>query len=91
MLVIGELTGWLAQLVGHPLFSRKVVGSIPGRVIPKTLKMGPVAFLLGAQLLRVEQGNNSMWLVDFVMERRWLPMIRIVPRDLRTVSECLDG
>ena len=43
------LADWLAQLVEHSISSRKVVGSFPGRVIPKTLKMGPVVFSLGAQ------------------------------------------
>ena len=57
------------------------MGSIPGRVIPKTIKMGPAAFLLGAQHLRVEQGNNSMWLVDFVIERFHGSPDNIVPGD----------
>ena len=38
------------SVVEHPLRDRKVVGSIPGRVIPKALKMVPVASSLGAQL-----------------------------------------
>ena len=33
------------------------MGSFPGWVIPKTLKMEPVAFSLGAQLMRLEQGQ----------------------------------
>ena len=41
----------------HSLSSRKVMGLFPGWVIPKTLKMEPVAFSLGAQLMRLEQGQ----------------------------------
>ena len=37
------------SVVEHPLRDRKVVGSNPGRAIPKALKMVPVATLLGAQ------------------------------------------
>ena len=36
-------------MVEHPLLDREVVGSNPGRAIPKALKMVPVATLLGAQ------------------------------------------
>ena len=36
-----------------------VVGSIPGRVIPKTLKMVPVATLLGAQHYEASTGFSS--------------------------------
>ena len=36
-------------LVERPLRDREVVGSIPGRVIPKTLKMVLAALLLGTQ------------------------------------------
>ena len=36
--------------VDHPLCDREVAGSIPGRVIPKTLKMVLAALSLGAQL-----------------------------------------
>ena len=32
-------TGAVAQLLERPVCVRKVVGSIPGRVIPNTLKM----------------------------------------------------
>ena len=39
----------MAQLVEHPLYDREVAGSIPGRVISKTLKMVLAALLLGAQ------------------------------------------
>ena len=37
------------SVVEHPLCDREVVGSIPGRVIPKTLKMVLAALSLGAQ------------------------------------------
>ena len=36
------------SVVEHPLCDREVVGSIPGRVIPKTLKMVLAALSLGA-------------------------------------------
>ena len=36
---IFEPTGAVAQLLEHLVCIREVVGSIPGRVIPKTLKM----------------------------------------------------
>ena len=39
----------IAQMVERPLREREVVGSNPGRVTPKALKMVPVATLLGAQ------------------------------------------
>ena len=42
-------TGPAGSVVEHPLRDREVVGSIPGRAIPKALKMVPVATLLGAQ------------------------------------------
>ena len=38
-----------APVVERPLCDREVVGSIPGRVIPKTLKMVLAALSLGAQ------------------------------------------
>ena len=34
-----EPTGAVAQLLERPVCVREVVGSIPGRVIPKTLKI----------------------------------------------------
>ena len=39
----------MAQLVECLLCDQEVAGSIPGRVIPKTLKMVLAAVLLGAQ------------------------------------------
>ena len=47
----------IAQMVEHPLREREVVGSIPGRAIPKALKMVPVATLLGAQHYKVSTGS----------------------------------
>ena len=38
-----ERTSAVAQLLERPICVREVVGSIPGRVIPKTLKMVLVA------------------------------------------------
>ena len=42
-------TAQLAQVVERPLSVREAAGSIPGRVIPKTLKMVVMASLLDAQ------------------------------------------
>ena len=46
-------------MVEHPLRGREVVGSNPGRAIPKTLKMVPVATLLGAQYFKANTGFSS--------------------------------
>ena len=43
----------------HPLWDREVVGSNPGRAIPKALKMVPVAILLGAQHYNASTGFSS--------------------------------
>ena len=43
----------------HPLRDREVVGSNPGRAIPKALKMVPVATLLGAQHYKASTGFSS--------------------------------
>ena len=43
----------------HPLRDREVVGSYPGRAIPKALKMAPVATLLGAQHYKASTGFSS--------------------------------
>ena len=43
-------------MVEHPLREREVVGSNPGRAIPKALKMVPVATLLGAQYYKASTG-----------------------------------
>ena len=43
-----NLTGTVAQLIERPLCDREVAGSIPGRVIPKTLKMVLAALSLCA-------------------------------------------
>ena len=42
-------TGTVAQLVERPLCDREVAGSIPSRVIPKTLNMVLADLSLGAQ------------------------------------------
>ena len=46
-----EPTGAVAQLLESPACVREVVGSIPGRVIPKTLKMvsAALSFALGIE------------------------------------------
>ena len=46
----------IAQMVERPLREREVVGSNPGRAIPKALKMVPVATLLGAQHYKASTG-----------------------------------
>ena len=43
----------------HPLRDREVMGSNPGRAIPKALKMVPVATLLGAQHYKASTGFSS--------------------------------
>ena len=43
----------------HPLQDQEVVGSNPGRAIPKALKMVPVATLLGAQHYMASTGFSS--------------------------------
>ena len=47
----------IAQMVERLLQEREVVGSIPGRAIPKALKMVPVATLLGAQNYKASTGS----------------------------------
>ena len=50
MLLTLHITARLAQVVERPLSVREAAGSIPGRVIPKTLKkMVVMAALLDAQ------------------------------------------
>ena len=46
-------------MVVHPLRDREVVGSNPGRAIPKALKMVPVATLLDAQHYKASTGFSS--------------------------------
>ena len=48
----------IAQMVERRLREREVVGSIPGRAIPKALKMVPVATLLGAQHYKASIGSS---------------------------------
>ena len=48
----------IAQMVERPLRGREVVGSIPGRAIPKALKLVPVATLLGAQHYKASTGSS---------------------------------
>ena len=52
-------TGPCGSVVEHPLRDREVVGSNPGRAIPKALKMVPVATLLGAQYYKASTGFSS--------------------------------
>ena len=53
------LSGPRGSEVEHPLRDREVVGSNPGRAIPKALKMVPVATLLGAQYYKESTGFSS--------------------------------
>ena len=46
-------------MVENPLREWEVVGSNPGRAIPKALKMVPVATLLGAQHYKASTGFSS--------------------------------
>ena len=52
-------TGPCGSVVEHPLRDREVVGSNPGRAIPKALKMVPVATLLGVQHYKASTGFSS--------------------------------
>ena len=54
-----EVTGPCGSVVEHPLRDREVLGSNPGRAIPKALKMVPVATLLGAQHYKASTGFSS--------------------------------
>ena len=54
-----QSTGPCGSVVEHPLREREVVGSNPGRAIPKALKMVPVATLLGAQHYKASTGFSS--------------------------------
>ena len=46
-----EPSGAVAQLLERPVYVRKVVGLIPGRVLPKTFKMvlAALSFALGIE------------------------------------------
>ena len=52
-------TATVAQLVEHPLCDWEVMGSIPGRVILKTLKMVLAALLLVLSSKKVEFGIRT--------------------------------
>ena len=47
-------------MLEHPLCDQEVAGSIPGQVIPKTLKMVQAALSLGAQESRARTGQLSV-------------------------------
>ena len=47
----------IVQMVERSLREREVVGLIPGRAIPKALKMVPLATLLGAQHYKARTGS----------------------------------
>ena len=52
-------TGPAGSVVEHPIRDREVVGSKPGRAIPKALKMVPMATLFGAQHYKASTGFSS--------------------------------
>ena len=54
-----NLTSPAGSVVEHPLRDREVVGSNPGRTIPKAINMVPVATLLGAQHYKASTGFSS--------------------------------
>ena len=49
-----EPTGAVVQLLERPVCVREVVGSIPGRVIPKTLKMVLAALSFALSIEKAE-------------------------------------
>ena len=53
--IIFEPTGAVAQLLERPVCVREVVGSIPGRVIPKTFKMVLAALFFALSIEKAEQ------------------------------------
>ena len=57
--VLSMSTGPAGSVVEHPLRDREVVGSNPGRAIPKALKMVLVATLLGTQHYKASTGFSS--------------------------------
>ena len=50
----------VAQVVERPFRDREVVGSKPGRTIPKAIKMVPVATLLDAYHYKASTGFSSL-------------------------------
>ena len=52
-------TGPAGSVVEHLLRDREVVGSNPGRAIPKALKMVPVVTLLDTQHYKASTGFSS--------------------------------
>ena len=57
--MVPSLAGPAGSVVEHPLQDQEVVGSNPGRAIPKALKMVPVATLLDAQHYKASTGFSS--------------------------------
>ena len=60
----------IAQVVELPLREREVVGSKPGRAIPKALKMVPVATLLGAQHYKASIGFSHSLLTQLTLHEK---------------------
>ena len=57
-------------MVERPLRERDVAGSKPGRVIPKALKMVPVATLLGAQHYKGSTGFSHSLLTQLTLHKK---------------------
>ena len=60
----------IAQVVERPLREREVVGSKPGRAIPKAFKMVPVATLLGAQHYKASTGFSHSLLTQLTLHKK---------------------
>ena len=52
--------GMVAQWLERPPHEWEVVGSIPGRVIPKTEDIWDLLPSIGAQHIRLEKGSNNI-------------------------------
>ena len=57
----------MAQLVERPLCDREVAGSIPGRVMPKILKMVLEIFHLALSIKKAELGIRTAQLSVSIM------------------------
>ena len=54
-----DKTGPCGSVVEHPLRDREIMGSNPGRAMPKAFRMVPVATLLDAQHYKASTGFSS--------------------------------
>ena len=61
IIIVISIPGMVAQWLERPPHEQEVVGSNPGRVIPKTYNNGTVCLLaIGAQHIRLEKGSNNI-------------------------------